>query len=294
MFKILGGKIAKACSVALAAATLLGCTFMFTACESDNPEISVNIEFNGTEYNLTYKLHRNLYSQTVAHYIELIDLGYYDGTVIHDFQSNRMVGGGYTYHDLENGDVMDDLTPLDYDGATKDAEGNVTLENITVWRDTERQQATNRLHGETAVNGFSVEEGGLTNKFGVLGTYSYVPSSEKAAVTYKHSSSDTYSSSEYYKNSTTSMFYIYTSNSTSTDRNYCVFGELADDESKQALEDLLDAIDDYETDNELDSFTEELADVTIRDEFVSGGSYEATFNVPVAKVVITSIEVTKY
>ena len=127
----------------------------------------------------------------------------------------------------------------------------------------------------------------------VLGTYSYVPTGEKTNVTFKQSSKDDYGHSEYYKNSTTSMFYIYTSTSSSTDRNYCVFGELADDESKQALEDLLDAIDDYQSDNELDSFTEEH-EVTIRDEFVSGGSYEATFDVPAAKVVITSVEVNKY
>ena len=106
MFKSLGGKLAKGCAVALAAASLLGCTLMFSGCESKNPEISVNIEFNGEEYSLTYKLHRDLYSQTVAHYIELIDKDFFDGTVVHDFQSNRMVAGGYTYTDLENGDVL--------------------------------------------------------------------------------------------------------------------------------------------------------------------------------------------
>ena len=165
MFKSLGGKLAKGCAVALAAASLLGCTLMFSGCESKNPEISVNIEFNGEEYSLTYKLHRDLYSQTVAHYIELIDKDFFDGTVVHDFQSNRMVAGGYTYTDLENGDVLDDLTALDYDAATKDADGNVTLENITVWKDAERTQPTNRLHGETSSNGFSIEDGsGLTNQ----------------------------------------------------------------------------------------------------------------------------------
>ena len=93
--------------------------------------------------------------------------------------------------------------------------------------------------------------------------------------------------------SAASAFYIVLNENVERDGNYCVFGELADDDSKQALEDLLDAIDDYQSDNELDSFTEEH-EVTIRDEFVSGGSYEATFDVPAAKVVITSVEVNKY
>lgn len=38
MFKSLGGKLAKGCAVALAAASLLGCTLMFSGCESKIPK----------------------------------------------------------------------------------------------------------------------------------------------------------------------------------------------------------------------------------------------------------------
>ena len=299
MIKTLGGKVAKVLSVAIAAVLLFGCTFLFTACESKRPEITVRISFRGEEYNLRYQLYRNLYSQTVAHYIELIDLGYYDNTVIHDYQGDRIVGGGYTYTVDGNvdmsGDVLDDLTALDYDGATKDADGNVTLSDITVWKDSERTVATNRLHGEIASNGFSIDnDTGLSNTFGALGTYSYVSNKEKTLVTYKQSSRDGYASSEYYKNSTTSMFYIYTSTSAASASNFCVFGKLADTDSETALNDLLTAISEYQTELELDSFTDSKQDVVIRDEFVDGGSYTVDFSVPVEKVIIEEMRVVKY
>ena len=294
MIKTLGGKFVKAVAVALAAVCMLGCALMFTGCESRYPEITMRISFNGESYELRYKLSRDLYSQTVAHYLELIDLGYFDGTVIHDYQSDRLIGGGYTYADMENGDAVEDLTACDYDAATTDAEGNVTLENVTVWADADRTQATNRLHGETSANGFSIESGnGLRNRFGTLGAYTYVGTGEKNIVYYAKSSDNGYGSSEYYKNSFTSMFYIYTSTTSSTERNYCVFAELADDASEDALNELLDAIDAYTEDLESGSFTESK-EVTIQDEFTVDGSYEATFAVPTEKIVIEEVTVDTY
>ncbi len=297
MVKAIGGKLGKLFSVILASMLLIGCAFMFTACESKRPEISMDISFNGETYTLNYKLYRDLYSQTVAHYIELIDLGYYNGTVIHDYKaSDRMIGGGYTYDDLENGDVMDDLREIGYDSFTTNESGEVSLKNITVWKDADRTVATNRLHGEFSGNGFSVENGtALSNSYGALGTYSYVAKNEKTLVTYKQSSSDKYGQSEYYKNSTEGMFYIFLASSGSAESRYCVFGELADEDSKTALDNLLAAIDSYvEGLGDDGAFTETKADVVIEDEFVDGGSYNVDFEVPQSKIVIESVEVTKY
>ena len=117
MAKSLGGKIAKLVSVIAAALLVLAMSFAFVGCETKHPEISVKISFNEETYELEYKLYRNMYPQTVAHYLELIDMKYFDGTVIHDYRSDRMVGGGY-YYDGE--DVVDDLVEKDYDAATKD------------------------------------------------------------------------------------------------------------------------------------------------------------------------------
>ena len=294
MIKTLGGKLAKVAAVLLAAVCLFGCSLMFVGCESRNPEITMRISFNGESYELRYKLSRDLYSQTVAHYLELIDLGFYDGTVISDYQEDRLIGGGYTYADMENGDELADLTACDYEGATTDENGNVTLNNVTVWADADRTVATNRLHGETSANGFSIESGdGLRNRFGALGTYSYVNANEKKIVYYAKSSDNGYGSSEYYKNSTTSLFYIYTSTTSSTDRSYCVFAELADDASKDALNDLLDAVKAYTDELESESFTEEK-EVTIVDPYTTDGSYETKFAVPVEKIIIEQVTVNKY
>ena len=295
MVKAIGGKLGKLFSVILASMLLIGCAFMFTACESKRPEISMDISFNGETYTLNYKLYRDLYSQTVAHYIELVDLGYYNGTVIHDFKTgDRMIGGGYTYDDIENGDVMDDLREIGYDSFTTNESGEVSLKNITVWKDADRTAATNRLHGEFSDNGFSIDNGtGLSNTYGALGTYSYVAKNEETLVTYKHSSSDKYRPSEYYKNSFTSLFYIYTSTSSASAGNYCVFGELADDASDEALEALMDAIDAYVEDKELDTFYETEEDVPLNDKYLDEGEY-VDLNVPVAKIVIEEVRVTKY
>ena len=297
MAKRIGGKLVKLFSVFVASALLVGCAFMLAACESNRPKISMEISFNGETYTLEYTLYRDLYAQTVAHYIELVDMGYYDNTVIHDYkESDRMIGGGYTYDDMENGDVMEDLRALDYDAATKNDAGEVTLKNITVWSDSERTAATNRLHGEISGNGFSIDnDTGLSNTYGALGTYSYVSSRERSLVTYKQSSSDKYGQSEYYKNSTTSLFYIFTASSGSSESRYCVFGELADEDSKTALDDLLAAIGDYvDTLGDDAEFTQMKEDVVIQDEFVDGGSYNVDFEVPQSKIVIENVDVVKY
>lgn len=301
MSKTLGG-FKKVFAVAVSAATLVGSACMFTACSNSFPEIRMTLSFNGETYTLNYKLYRDYYTQTVDHYMALIDEDYFDNTVIHDYQSDRMIGGGYTYMvdgqvDTENADTIDDLTALDYDGLTLAEDGAIKVIETTVWKN---DIATNRLHGETTSNGHSIEDGsGLTNSYGSLGTYTYVTKDltpgDTYNVTYKNTDSDARGSSPYYKNSVTSLFYVYTSSSSTTDSNYCVFGTLADDESKTALDDLLAAIDAYLEDSELESddFTEEDT-LDIADEFVDGGTYEVTYNVPVKPIVIKEVRVTKY
>ena len=306
MAKTIIGKACKLFSVLVAAALLAACVLVFSACESKNPEIRITVSFNDTEYELEYKLYRSYAPQTVAHYIELIDLDYFDNTVIHDYQSDRMVGGGFTYENMENGDVMDDLVQIDYDAATTNEDGSLKLNNISVWTDADRTKATNRLYGETSQNGFSVDNGGLSNAFGTLGTYTYARKMSGASgedigmntLVYTRQSKGGEGRSEYYKNSFQGMFYIFTG-SGATDSNCCVFGELKDEDAETALQDLLDAIDEYKDDdaNGLDGeFTQELENCEIVDSMIAGGTYEpsAGFLVPQCKIVIEKVEVTKY
>lgn len=309
MAKTFIGKASKLFSVIIAAVLLAGCAFMFAACESRHPEITFTISFNDETYTIEYKLDRSVAPQTVAHYIELIDLDYFDNTVIHDYkEDDRMIGGGYTYmadNQIDMNLPVLDLTPLDYEGITTDGNGNVTLQNISLWRDAECTQPLNRLFGEISSNGVSMGNGSfLSNSFGALGTYTYAykRTGEEGMKDYSvyitPSESGKPNPRQYYRNSVQGMFYIYTSTSSSSDGDFCVFGELKNDDSKTALEDLLDAISTYQEDNDLDSFTEVKTDSVVYDNMVGNGSYtldgDDRFDVPQCRIIIEKVEVTKY
>lgn len=302
MTKILGGKIAKFATLLIAALLVLTASLAFIGCETKRPEISMKITFNGETYELEYVLYRNMYPQTVAHYLELIDMGYYDGTVIHDYQSSRMVGGGY-YYESADADIEDDLLEKDYDAATKDENGNVTLDNVSVWADADKAEAYNTLYGEFSKNGFTVENNGLTNQLGALGTYYYTPvwtDSDAPRVYVQLNSSSEMDTRYYCYNSTRSLFYMYTGSS-GTETQYCTFGLLKDSGDEETFQNLLDAIEEYtlETLNGGDEegtevFTTEVPR-TIEDEYWDESSYEdVTFNVPRAKIVIEEVRVLKY
>lgn len=300
MTKTLGGRLAKIAALLISVLLVLTAAFAFVGCETKRPEISIKLSFNGQTYEMEYKLYRNMYPQTVAHYLELIDMGYFDGTVIHDYQSDRMVGGGYEY---EGDDVEDDLAAKDYDAATKDENGNVTLENVSVWADENKESAYNTLYGEFSANGFTVENNGLTNSLGSIGTYYYTPiktTGDAPRVWVQLNSDNSMDTRPYSYNSAKSMFYLYTGSS-GTDSNYCTFGVLKDSGDQETFQSLLDAIKEYtlETLNGGDEegaevFTSEVS-MTIEDEYWSEDSYEnVTFNVPKAQIVIESVRVLKY
>ena len=298
-------RVSKYFAVLVAALLLFCCASLFVGCESSYPQISVTITFNDDnpdtddEYVLTYKLYRKLYPQTVNHYLELIEAGFYDNTVIHDYQSSRMVGGGYTYA-ADTADVTD-LTPLDYEAATKDENGNVTLKNISVWGDKDLTVATNRLYGETANNGFSVEnDSGLTPAYGALSTYSYINKANSSLSVYGKATKDGSAREvKYVNNSVTSLFSVYTSAS-GADSASCVFGVFKDEASNTRFTELMNAITDYtdrqKEENENYSFTELKEDVRIEDAYAEGGYYEveAGFAVPRVALTIKEIKIVKY
>lgn len=297
MAKSLGGKIAKLVSVIAAALLVLAMSFAFVGCETKHPEISVKISFNEETYELEYKLYRNMYPQTVAHYLELIDMKYFDGTVIHDYRSDRMVGGAY-YYDGE--DVVDDLVEKDYDAATKDENGNVTLKNVSVWADESKTTAYNTLYGEFSKNAFEIKNNGLTNTLGAIGTYYYTPANTSQKVYIQRNENKEMDTRSYCYNATTSMFYLYTGSS-GTDTAYCTFGVLNGKKYEEKFQELLDAIEAYTLDV-LNGGDEEGTEVftteeqmTIEDEYWAESSYEdVSFSIPRAKIVIEQVKVLKY
>lgn len=173
MAQSLGKKVARIFSVLVAALLICSAAFLFTACETDHPKIKMTIEFNDKSYELTYKLYRNMYPKTVAHYLELIDMDFYDNTVIHDYSTSSsdgkgqgFYGGGY-YMQEDNADRM---AELDYEKATM-TNDSVTLKNISVRKVTAQNEPLNTLYGEFSANGFKVANNGLTHKKGSLATH---------------------------------------------------------------------------------------------------------------------------
>ena len=165
----------------------------------------------------------------------------------------------------------------------------------SVWEDAEHAKPTNRLYGEVEAGGHIIENGsGLTNKLGALGTYSYGKSDSQRLMYWNRTKSGAEGSNAYYYNSVTSMFYIYTSSSSTTDKNLCVFGELANEASTTALNDLMTAISDYTEElSDLETFTKEK-DVTLNDTYAADGRCDVTYSVPVEKIIIEEISVVKY
>lgn len=283
-------KINRFLSVAAAAVLTFGACLAFTGCETKNPKVTVSIRFLDETYDIEYKLYRNLYPQTVRHFIELADNGYYDNLVVHDYASNAMYTGGYTYDESkkDSGKLVE-----------KNYFATVSSWNLTqsVF-DQGTDVGTNTLYGEFSNNGFSVESGAQSHQYGSLVMYYTDKSADSTRVKTRLSSDqNTIVENKMYKyNSATSLFYIFTGSSSSNNASYCVFGQLYDDDAKDVLDDLLDAIDDYiDTLSDESSFTESVKMILDEyDPYVSTAKNTATFAIPVSPIVIESVTVNQY
>lgn len=71
------------------------------AIETKRPRARITFEFvtgdTAKEYVIDYDLYRNMYPNTVKHFIELSKAGFYDNTVIHDYETGEWYTGMYSY-----------------------------------------------------------------------------------------------------------------------------------------------------------------------------------------------------
>jgi cyclophilin family peptidyl-prolyl cis-trans isomerase len=260
------------------------CAATFTACETDYPEVTLEIEFDGEVYELEYKLYRKVAPSTVNHFLKLVENGYYDGVCVHDYDaaSSKLVTGAYTYTaGADNGG----LVYKNYYDIVK------TYENFphTVWADEAQQTPTYTLYGEFSDNGFSVKKGITDNLFGSLSMYYTSKTTSEDKVSVKRADGDGYSNKQYKYNSATSMFAIALNESATTSSAYCTFATLAED-SVDTLKDLKEAIEAYEDDLTNDYTVEVDRD----DAFVAGHSLTAEYSVPNIAIVIKKATVDKY
>ena len=293
----------KAISATIAAVSVVGGAFAFTACTTNNPEVEIRLSFNGTPYTLEYKLYRKLAPNTVNHFLALVENGYYnemDGQniCIHDYTTTKWYTGAYSYNagSEENGG----LSYRDYFGIVSNYSNQ---DFFSVWEDTAAKLPTYTLYGEFPDNGVEMGKGSfLSPSFGSLSMY-YEDKGKNAdefEVYVNRVDGKGIRKIKYEMNSATSMFAINLSSS-GTDKAHCTFATLQED-SVEELEALKKAVSDYIAKNFPES--EEGDDATFAktvevaygegDPFIANAGLTVEYDVPTTPIIIKSIKILKY
>ncbi len=287
-----------------------------SGCSTGHPEAKITISFNDTEYVLQYKLYRTMYPQTVQHFIELADNGFYDNTIVHDYETSTWYAGGYNYiESSDSGEATSSYTAsfnegkeafLDYlESASKEKEyealadpdaGKITP---TVYKDMiggHLSQPLNTLIGEFSNNQHKIENGALKSSFGCLRMYyttkSNVDSAKNVRVYLNKEGSPIGVMGDYGYNCATSLFSIQQNKTETTDSSYCIFGVLQNDD---VLTSLRTAVSDYSAKIGSSKFTLDIKMyVDNRDEFVGANVNEVTYRATSMPIIIKSVKITKY
>lgn len=298
---IMSKKIIKkiACG-ALAAISVVACAGTFTACETSNPEVTMQIEFNGETYNLEYKLYRKITPATVDHFLWLVENEYYNGLCVHDYDADglKMYTGAYSA--AEDATDTDGLTYQSYYEVISKYENYASFPH-SVWTDSEKTNAAYTLYGEFENNNFRVTNGALKQSFGSLTMYYHNISSYDASENYvyvKRADNGELTAKEYKYNSATSQFFISLTTGETSSSSYCTFATLKNKgELEEFQEDLAVYIsENYGTteDDEDEFVNSHTVTVCEDDAFVGDYSVQETFEVPETPIVINYIKVTKY
>lgn len=319
MTQLFNKVLKRAVSGLFAAVLLAGSVFAFAGCSSSTPKVTMTVTFNDKDYNISYKLYRKFFPATVQHFIELADAGYYDGLCFHDYQSGTgMFTGGYVYDETKSGDDNTrGLVSRDYFSWLE--ENDVTLTQ-SVFREVTAgkvpTEGTNTLVGEFEQNNYTIKNNDKkygSKKDGALVMY-YTPKTDAKTtyVTVKRNTkisepqsswekgAEWYDSRNYAYNSATSLFYVSFTNESSVNKNYCVFGELYDDDAQTQYSALKSAISSYISTNvnadEGESFVEQTAALPVDSEdfYYKNYNLTATYEVPVSPIVIKKVKVNRY
>lgn len=291
-------KTLKRIAMAVAAAAVLTAVPFMSGCESSHPEAVITISYDGTEYELNYKLYRNMYPQTIRHFIELTESGFYNNTIIHNYSgSSYMYGGGYSYADTYEDDYEEgELGMLDYfeTNSKEQAYYNLFTSGIftpSVYRrfiDGNYIEPLPTVIGEVGET-HPIKHGALTGSFGALRMYysdkSFDDDFDDTVYLDKDGNDDGVIMADYEQHSATSLFSIQTSSSSGSS-DYCIFGQLIE---TQALTDLISAIE---------SDTVTVSDVPIDTRDVLLGEADVAnfedFTVTALPIIVVSVEITRY
>lgn len=321
-------KIRRIGAVVLSAALSACALAMFAGCTSTHPEVTVTYTFNNKDYQVDYVLSRTDAPQTVTHFLELADAGYYNGLCVHNYTANFLYTGGYRLVDedgvpydysADNGRKTFELKEVDYFTEVKGLETDSFKFTQSVWR--KAGTGENPLKGEPLYTLRNESAGNVNNEYGrdyshsqgALVMYYTDKGNFGQEVTIERADGGAGNGGQplqyedYNKNSATALFYTYLSSSSNYERGqkYCVFG-MAKNYTKQLENGLLKAIRDYEdahADDEEFSFTsEQIVKINTYEPFEelakegrtneSGdGPYATPIQMP---IIVKSVKVTKY
>ncbi len=287
----------------------------FCGCNTDHPEAKITVSFDGTEYVLEYKLYRNMYPQTVQHFIELADNGFYNNTFVHNYTTSKWYAGGYDYvvSSEEESEALDYSASFndgkigfrDYlESVSKEkayatladpAAGKITPSVYKNLIDGDFSQPLTTLIGEFTNNQHKIDNGALKSSYGCL----RMEYSEKSMDSVKNErvyldkqGSPKGVMGDYKNNSATSLFSIQTNTTVSSDSKYCIFGVL---QKTQTLQDLRSAVTAYS--NRVGSSKFNL-DVSLyvdnEDEYVGANVNEVSYRATSVPIIIKSVKITKY
>lgn len=292
------------CAVAIAG-TVMALPFV-SGCNTDHPEAEITISYNGSDYVLKYKMYRNMYPQTVQHFIELADNGFYNGMIVHNYQSSYWYTGGYNYV-VEEEDVPsyedaiagDDNDRLDFmEAASKEYEysvladpdnGKITPSVYEDIIDGKYIKPLNTLIGEFSNNQHKIDNGALTNAFGSLSMYytaKKAGSVENQMVYLDKTGSDFGVKGSYSYNSATSIFRIQTGTSTSSSSSYCVFATLKN----------TDVLTNLRSDISSNGMTTKSVTLYVDnyDRYLGANVNSESFTMTSVPLIIKSVKITKY
>jgi len=283
-------------SAAVVGALTLASALTLAGCDTAHPTVKMVVEFQSVEYELNYKLYRNMYPATVQHFIELAENGYYNGMCVHNYDSSHLYSGAFKYNasDINNG--KGGLEYVDYYTTVKGYDS--FTQTVFDMADTTYSAGTYTVYGEFSNNGFSVENNGLKHEYGSLAMYYNDISDicETKVATRLSSDTSKYAYKDYKFNSATSEFYIFTGTSNSSaNSKYCVFGEIEDE---TPLEDLITAISDFVTDQQKSNtdyeFTTNYEKVLVDENDAYAPRHYVSYDIPNEEITIKSVTVTGY
>ena len=282
------------CAV-LAGVSVFGSAMMLGGCTTNRPEVEMQIAFNGKTYTMEYTLYRKFAPNTVTHFLQLAENGYYDGLCVHDYADNKLYTGGYSYDANKTEDGG--LVYKSYFDTVKAYENYAH----SVWADSDKKVPTYTLYGEFSSNNVKVKNGGfLKQEFGSLTMYYTDKSSNDDTVIVEKIDGSGTDSKEYRYNSATSLFAIQLGSTATTNSKYCTFAKISDG-SVDELKDLQTAIKDYITsehgsESSADSAFAPSVEVAVDedDPFVGDAALVATYNVPEEPIVINYVKVLKF